>query len=482
MAVMFAQARSLGFSLVAAAQDIPAMLRENETEAKSIIANTTNKVFMRIEETEATAKLAVESAGKGWKTQVQRFEGRSGETQIHYADSLEATLQEVDRINPTDLRALGPGQCYITWRDRYFKVQTFYANPEGEYKKLPQLELRANHFIPVSRPNPSDIEAATTLPLIAEALADAAHAKELSDEAKAERTKIEAAAGRKTDPSTIRQEIPAVAVAINRAVVASSKGRAPTGTDYLQGACAAVAAVLLGAKRAGETFKTDVRATQGLGAPAARTAASAPGRMASEVPGMSAAAADAIAGQRRAPPPRVEDEEDAEFDEAAFGGGAEPGRRGAVAAALAEADAPSAMRPVEHGVSVDRDVFRMADDIARIDTTRSMLAALDFDNEQPVEETDAAIEEAVSVGEEGPPPPSEPPAIAEIERADRASAAATQWPDRAAPIEAPVAEVSLAEAVKRTDIHKATDAFLAGLLADDAIFINSKVRDNGVNE
>lgn len=48
MAIMAAQGRSLGFSLVFATQDIPAMLRENDKEAKSIIANTTTKVFMRV--------------------------------------------------------------------------------------------------------------------------------------------------------------------------------------------------------------------------------------------------------------------------------------------------------------------------------------------------------------------------------------------------------------------------------------------------
>lgn len=47
---MAAQARSLGFSLVFATQDIPAMLRNDDKEAKSMIANTTTKIFMRVEE------------------------------------------------------------------------------------------------------------------------------------------------------------------------------------------------------------------------------------------------------------------------------------------------------------------------------------------------------------------------------------------------------------------------------------------------
>jgi intracellular multiplication protein IcmO len=67
MAIMAAQGRSLGFSLVFATQDIPAMLRENDKEAKSIIANTSTKIFMRVEENEMTGKLAVDSAGEGYK-------------------------------------------------------------------------------------------------------------------------------------------------------------------------------------------------------------------------------------------------------------------------------------------------------------------------------------------------------------------------------------------------------------------------------
>lgn len=68
-----AQARSLGFSLVFATQDIPAMLRNDDKEAQSMIANTTTKIFMRVEETEMTAKLAVDSAGKGNFARVSGF-------------------------------------------------------------------------------------------------------------------------------------------------------------------------------------------------------------------------------------------------------------------------------------------------------------------------------------------------------------------------------------------------------------------------
>src|SRR5690606_25017035 len=75
MALMAAQARSLGFSMIYASQDIPAMLRLNDKEAKSIIANTNTKIFMRTEEAGETGKLAVDSGGRGMRTQVGSFSG-----------------------------------------------------------------------------------------------------------------------------------------------------------------------------------------------------------------------------------------------------------------------------------------------------------------------------------------------------------------------------------------------------------------------
>lgn len=43
------------------------MLRDNDKEAKSILANTSNKIFLRVEEMEMTAKFAAESTGKGFQ-------------------------------------------------------------------------------------------------------------------------------------------------------------------------------------------------------------------------------------------------------------------------------------------------------------------------------------------------------------------------------------------------------------------------------
>jgi hypothetical protein len=49
--------------------------------------------------------------------------------------------------------------------------------------------------------------------------------------------------------------------------------------------------------------------------------------------------------------------------------------------AAARSDAPSTMRAVEHGITVDTDVFKMAEKIQTNDSTLRMLASLDFEDD-----------------------------------------------------------------------------------------------------
>jgi hypothetical protein len=532
MAIMAAQGRSLGFSLVFATQDIPAMLRENDKEAKSIIANTTTKIFMRVEELEATAKLAIDSGGEGLKAQTGGFSGKAGEFQTSYLDGMEARIEKVNRISALDLRALGVGEAYVTWHDQYFKVKTFHAFPEGQYKDLPKLELRVNHFIAVARPNPTDVKREETLPQIAEKLRDVRFAQTVEKMAKDARGTIEQAAAQKRDPAKMKSEIACAAVAFLRA----NKKTGPSG-DYLTASCAALAAVTLAQINDANAFTKEVRRVEGLpesGLPA--TARSGRGRVPSEVPSLvkdrvvtPAAARSGLAGAfgrdgaktaagrgegrplgtppgaRPMPPPVLEDdlpppadamadddlafetEPDMEHASAftdAFGRPDAPPTDPARIEAQ-RSDAPSTMRKVEHGVTVeDRDgrashdaTFKMAEKLQSNDATLRFLAALNFDAEEGsepgIEVVDTAIEKAVIFDDEendSPVPAAQSADPAEIERADVASARATQWTERAArpaggESRAPVPDLDTA--VKAGNVEDMTASFLADMMDDE---------------
>jgi hypothetical protein len=525
---MAAQGRSLGFSLVFATQDLPSLFRQNDKEAKSIIGNTSNKLFLRVEEGEQTAKLAIESAGKGMKAQLQGWSGKSGELRTSYNDSMEARAEMVDRISALDLRALGVGEAMLIWHDQFFKVQTFHAFPEGEYEDdLPQLELRVNHFIPVARPNPADVKKEATLPLIAEKLADAKFAMIVESRAKEERAAIEKAAEQKRDPAKMKNEIACASVAFLRA-----NRKTGPGGDYLTASCAAIAAITLAQINDANVFTRDVRRVEGLpeaplasGLPA--TARSGRNRVPSEVPGSvspaqrAAARGPADPGRRDPdeiadrgmgafgrdpakqspagrppgrplPPPRLDDDlpppaddldfetepdlEDATSFTDSFGRPDVPTDPERIAAQRSEA--PSTMRKVEHGVTVDgRDTYRMAEKLQTNDATLRFLAALNFEAEEGaepgVEVVDTAVEKAVifdDEDDEAPLPPAQTVDPAEIERADVASARATQWtewatkPTAAKPRE-PVPD--LETAVRAGNAQDMTASFLADLLEEN---------------
>lgn len=500
------------------------MLRENDKEAKSIIANTTTKIFMRVEELEQTAKLAIDSGGKGMKAQVGGFSGKSGEMHMSYLDNMEARLEMVDRISSLDLRALGVGEAYVTWHDQYFKVKTFHAFPEGQYgKDLPKLELRVNHFIAVARPSPSDVKKEETLPQIAEKLQDPRFAQIVEQRAKTERAAIEQAAAQKRDPAKMKSEIACAAVALLRA----NKKRGPGG-DYLTASCAAIAAITLAQINDAHVFTREVRRVEGLPAsPLPATARSGRGRVPSEVPSLvkdrvvtpaqRSEAASGLAGAfgrdaakapplgrpvgRPVPPPMLDDDlpppadgvlagDDLEFetepdldDASAFTDSfgrpdAPPTDPARIEAQRSEA--PSTMRKVEHGVTVENrdghDTFKMAEKLQNNDATLRFLSALNFDadegSEPGVEVVDTAIEKAVIFGDEendSPVPPAQSADPVEIERADVVSARATQWTERAAK---PAAKESrppvpdLETAVKTGNVGDMTASFLADMMEE----------------
>lgn len=153
MAVMAAQARSLGFSLVFASQDIPAMKRRNEKEADSIIANTNVKIIMRLEDPGATARLAIERGDKALRVRVSGFDRSvAGASGINYVENAQASFEETSRISLRDLAAQKEGEMHVIFQDKIIRARGFFANPEGAIEKA-VLYPRPNHFVRVPRPS-----------------------------------------------------------------------------------------------------------------------------------------------------------------------------------------------------------------------------------------------------------------------------------------------------------------------------------------
>ena len=129
MAVMAAQARSLGFSLVFAGQDLPALKKRVREEANSITANCNIKLFGKLEDPTETKDFFEKTVGSAMVTEVSGFQMTGSSELGNYYDSRQAGVQLRPRANYDELRGFKEGQAVITFGDAVFDCAVFYSNP-----------------------------------------------------------------------------------------------------------------------------------------------------------------------------------------------------------------------------------------------------------------------------------------------------------------------------------------------------------------
>ncbi|PCJ99156.1 MAG: type IV secretion protein IcmO [Zetaproteobacteria bacterium] len=129
MAVMAAQARSLGFSLVFASQDLPAMKKRVREEAQSITANCNIKIFGKLEDPTETKDFFEKTVGSAMVTEVSGFQMAGGNSFGSYHDTKQAGVQLRPRANYDKLRGFIEGQAIITFGETVVDCAVFYSNP-----------------------------------------------------------------------------------------------------------------------------------------------------------------------------------------------------------------------------------------------------------------------------------------------------------------------------------------------------------------
>ncbi len=151
-AVVPAQARSLGFSVVFAGQDLPAFQKASKEEAASIGANTNIKICMKLEDPTETWDFFMKSAGESYVTQVESFQVDAGSVIGNYADGKGARVEKRARVDLLDLKEQVEGDFHIFFKSKIIRGRTFYANPK------PVKRMRLNHFLKVDMPLDSDVD------------------------------------------------------------------------------------------------------------------------------------------------------------------------------------------------------------------------------------------------------------------------------------------------------------------------------------
>ena len=145
-AVVPALARSLGFSIVFAGQDLPAFQKASKEEAASIGANCNIKLCMKLEDPLETWDFFSKSAGEAWVTKVDAFQTRAESVMNNYADTRSASSEKRARIDLLDLKEQREGEAHILFKSKIIRARLFYANPR------PVARMRLNQFLKVGLP------------------------------------------------------------------------------------------------------------------------------------------------------------------------------------------------------------------------------------------------------------------------------------------------------------------------------------------
>jgi intracellular multiplication protein IcmO len=150
-AVVPAQARSLGFSVIFAGQDLPAFQKASKEEAMSIGANTNIKICMKLEDPVDTWDFFNKTAGEAYVTKVDSFQTKESGFTNSYMDTKSSSSEKRSRIDLLDLKDQGMGDAHIFFRSQIIRAKMFYANPQ------PVKRLKVNQFLKVEPPPDSFI-------------------------------------------------------------------------------------------------------------------------------------------------------------------------------------------------------------------------------------------------------------------------------------------------------------------------------------
>lgn len=150
-AVVPAQARSLGFSVIFAGQDLPAFQKASKEEAASIGANTNIKICMKLEDPTETWDFFMKSAGESYVASVESFQVGGSSVSNTYRDTKSAKTEKRARIDMLDLKEQVEGDAHILFTSNIVRARMFYANP------TPVKALRLNVMLMVDYPSDEEL-------------------------------------------------------------------------------------------------------------------------------------------------------------------------------------------------------------------------------------------------------------------------------------------------------------------------------------
>ena len=143
--VVLTQGRGLGIAAIVASQDYAGILEADQKGAQQMVANTSIKIFMKMQDAEKTWDLIRGQAGQttvirstGYRVREDRGSG--------YLDTQDTAVDKEDRVELRDLQEQIEGEAHFVFSGQVVRGDMFYAGPS-----LKNAQLRVPQFLQLLR-------------------------------------------------------------------------------------------------------------------------------------------------------------------------------------------------------------------------------------------------------------------------------------------------------------------------------------------
>lgn len=148
IAVMFAQARSLGMCMIAAAQDLEKLTEGTKAaEVGAMIANTASKYFMRNDDWNKTPEMVQKILGKALVAVRRSFKHGP----IGYQGEMDVEIREEERISLKQMQFFKAGQGIFNQGGQTRMLKSFFVAKDLEAHR--PKTFRINRFLQVATPS-----------------------------------------------------------------------------------------------------------------------------------------------------------------------------------------------------------------------------------------------------------------------------------------------------------------------------------------
>lgn len=153
IAVMYAQARSLGFMMVASVQDVQKLMDAGDKgEIGALIANTKVKWTLALEDAAETFDIFSKAADEGFYSVLSGHDRETGMVSgPSWKNQGTTRVEKQARLTIDELKSLSPGQGIVIFQDQVVRCSSFYIPDED--KRARKVEVKLNRFLPMEPPS-----------------------------------------------------------------------------------------------------------------------------------------------------------------------------------------------------------------------------------------------------------------------------------------------------------------------------------------